>query len=231
MSDEHHGSERRDEHLTFPEWHNKLPPIIFGVVGPLATAAVIFGVWYYFSPYFTDVGYRPEQPVPYSHKLHVGDLGMDCRYCHTGVEQGPHAGVPPTQTCMNCHSQIWTESPKLLPVRQSWVTGEPVPWVRIHKVPDFAYFDHSVHVSASIGCETCHGRVDQMIEVQQHAPLSMQWCVDCHMEPERNLRPADKVTAMGYAEKLTEDEQLAIGRKIKEEKSISPPIHCSGCHR
>jgi hypothetical protein len=134
----------------FPEWANKLPGRIILSGGLLAILAVA-GIWYYGSPWFTDVGYEPTQPVPYSHKFHVGELGMDCRYCHVGVEISPVAMVPPTQTCMNCHAMIKADSPKLAPIRASWEQGIPVQWVRVHKVPDYAYFDHSAHVSIGVG--------------------------------------------------------------------------------
>ena len=216
----------------FPEWHNRIPRIIFGVAGPLATVLVVLGVWYYFSPRNTDVGYRPHQPIPYSHKLHVGDLGMDCRYCHVGVERSAVAGVPPVQTCMNCHQTVKKDSPVLAPLRQAWEKNEPVKWVRVHKTPDYAYFDHSAHVNAAIGCETCHGRIDQMVEVTQRQPLNMEWCVDCHREPEMKLRPTEHVTTMGFdSQKHLSTNQLTLGRRIQAEKKIYPPIHCSGCHR
>lgn len=237
MSTEEHRTEAtegeapQDEVFVFPAWHNKIPKIIFGVVGPVATALVIGAVWYYFSPRNTDVGYRPVQPVPYSHKLHAGDLGMDCRYCHTGAEMGAQARVPPTQTCMNCHTQIKTESAKLLKVRESWASDEPIEWVRVHKTPDYAYFDHSAHVTGGVGCESCHGRIDQMIEVTQAKPLNMGWCLDCHNAPEKHLRPNDKITAMGYAESMKPEEQAKKGLELKKLYNSNPPIHCSGCHR
>jgi len=208
-----------DELLVFPEWHNRIPKIFFGVVGPVATAVVLGLVWYYFSPRFTDVGYRPEQPVPYSHKLHAGNMEMDCRYCHSHVEKSWSAGVPSTSTCMNCHRHVKTDSAALLPVRESHGTGEPVPWVRIHKVADYAYFNHAAHVNpaaegnAAIGCESCHGRVDQMVVGQQQEPLSMRWCLDCHREPEKHLRPKDQITTMGYEPEGCD--QIAAGLKLK----------------
>ncbi|MCA9543616.1 MAG: cytochrome c3 family protein, partial [Myxococcales bacterium] len=164
-----------------------------------------------------------------SHKLHAGELGMDCRYCHTGVEDTAHARIPPTQTCMNCHTQILTESPNLAPVRESWAKDTPVEWVRIHKIPDYAYFDHSAHISVGVGCESCHGRIDQMVEVRQVKPLSMGWCLECHNAPEQHLRPVSEVTTMGYEPEG--GDQLALGKKLAEEKNVNPPIHCSGCHR
>lgn len=231
MSDKAHGNagnEGHRPHFVFPSWHNKVPAIMT-VVGGMGAVFAILAVWYWFSPKYTDVGYMPKQPVPYSHKLHAGSMGMDCRYCHTGVERSAHAGVPPTQTCMNCHAQIKTESPKLLPVRESWVSGKPIPWVRVHKTPDYAYFEHSAHVAAGVGCESCHGRIDQMVEVRQDQPLNMGWCLECHRAPEKHLRPADMVTVMGY--EAPGGDQLALGKKLKEENNINPPLHCSGCHR
>jgi hypothetical protein len=227
MSSEKHGPDKDNELFTFPAWHNMVPPIFFLVIGPIATVLAIGAVWYYFSPKYTDVGYKPVQPVPYSHKLHAGELKIDCRYCHTSVETTPWAGVPPTQTCMNCHNAIKTDSPKLKLVRESWNKGEPggkpIPWVRVHKLADYAYFDHSAHVQIGIGCESCHGRIDRMdgSGVQQAHPLSMGWCLDCHNAPEAHLRPKDKVTAMGYVRHP--DDKVAT--------KYNPPIHCSGCHR
>ncbi len=221
MSNEQNGSEKDEGLFVFPEWSNSVPPIFFLVIGPVATVLAIGAVWYFFSPKFTDVGYMPEQPVPYSHVLHAGELKIDCRYCHTGVERTAKAGVPPTQTCMNCHATVKKDSPKLKPVRDSWETGNPVPWVRVHKLGDYAYFDHSPHIQAGVGCESCHGRIDQMVEVSQSQPLSMGWCLDCHNDPTPHLRPKDKVTVMGY--KRPENAKINT--------NVNPPIHCSGCHR
>jgi hypothetical protein len=219
-----------NEHWVFPKWHNKVPLVFFGVVGPVVTIALIAGVWYYFSPRYTDVGYRPEQPVPYSHKLHAGELGLDCRYCHTGVENASLARVFLTQTCMNCHTRVKTDSPKLRLVRESWIEDKPIEWVRIHKTPDYAYIEHSAHIQAGVGCESCHGRIDQMVEVQLSEPLNMEWCLDCHRDPAQHLRPKSEVTTMGYT-----DEQRAQFLSSKEgkdsTKSVNPPQHCSGCHR
>jgi hypothetical protein len=224
----------------FPKWTNDIPkiaPPVLLIIGAFAT----FVVWYWFSPKHTDVGYQPEQPVPYSHKLHAGDLGIDCRYCHTYAEKGPAAGVPPTQTCMNCHSQVKTNSPKLKPVRDSWESGDPVKWVRIHKIPDYAYFDHSAHLNiaggkAAVGCVECHGRVDQMVVVQQVEPLSMGWCLECHRSARGRsgnvqsgvmLRPRNEVANMTWepSESWTKEaNEIAKGL-------VSPTVSCSGCHR
>ncbi len=211
----------------FPKWTNKLPTYFVLAVG-LGLVAVVGFFWFYGSPEYTDVGYRPIQPVDYSHKLHAGDLGMDCRYCHTSVEKSAVASVPPTQTCMNCHSQVATESAKLLPVRESWASGKPIKWVRVHLLPDYAYFDHSAHLNAGVGCESCHGNVAAMEIVRQKEPLSMGWCLDCHRDPEAHLRTRDALTKMNW---IPPQNQTGFARKLIEEKQISPPVDCSGCHR
>jgi hypothetical protein len=190
--------------------------------------SVIGFFWYYGSPKYTDVGYRPKQPVKYSHKLHAGDLGLDCRYCHSNVERSPTANVPPTQTCMNCHNLVLPESEKLLPVRESWSTGQPIPWVRVHDLPDYAYFNHSAHLNAGVGCQSCHGNVAQMEEVTQMQPLSMSWCLNCHRNPDTSLRPADQVTNMNWTPPAG---QLEFALRIRAEKQINPPTDCSGFHR
>ena len=237
MSNEVQGPDQGNELLTFPAWHNLIPPIFFLVIGPVATLLAIGGVWYYFSPEYTDVGYMPEQPIPYSHKLHAGDLKIDCRYCHTGVETTAKANIPPTQTCMNCHSLVKTDSPYIQKVTESYETGKPIEWVRVNKVADYAYFDHSAHVQSGVGCESCHGRIDQMVEVYQTEPLSMGWCLECHTNPEPNLRPKDKVTVMGYDidDPANKGDRELVKQQWEERRPIakkpSPPIHCSGCHR
>ena len=211
----------------FPPWTNKLPLILL-VAGMFVTVSAVAGVWYYFSPEYTDVGYRPLQPVPYSHKLHAGDLGIDCRYCHTSVETSAKANVPPTATCMNCHTMVLPESEKLLPIRESFATGRPVEWVRIHNIPDYAYFDHSAHVNAGVGCISCHGNVAEMVVVEQKETLSMGWCLDCHRNPEPSLRPPSEVTNMDWQPPADQADFVA---RWKKEKSINPPVNCSGCHR
>jgi hypothetical protein len=211
----------------FPKWSNRIPPIAAGAIVLLLLGIVGF-FWYYGSPNYTDVGYRPEQPVPYSHKLHAGDLGMDCRYCHSSVEISAKANVPPTQTCMNCHTLILTNSEKLLPVRESWTSGEPIEWVRIHKLADYAYFNHSAHLNAGVGCASCHGNVAEMEKVIQVEPLSMGWCLDCHRDPAQHLRPAGEITNMNWTPPA---DQLALAAMLIKEKNIAPPVDCSGCHR
>ncbi len=181
--------------FVFPEWTNALRPWLAAALLGVPVYLVVL-VWLGGSPRTTDVGYAPQQPVPYSHALHVRQLGLDCRYCHNTVEVAATAAIPPTQTCMNCHAKIRAESPKLLPVRESFATGMPVPWVRVHDLPDYVYFNHSAHVNRGVGCVECHGRVDTMEVVRQVAPLSMGWCLDCHRDPDPHPRPPEEVTSM-----------------------------------
>lgn len=219
--------EKSSNIFTFPKWTWVLRPgIALGAIGGLVYVSVL--VYLGFSPRATDVGYMPIQPVPYSHALHVGQLGLDCRYCHTGVEVAAHASIPPTQTCMNCHSKVRSQSEKLIPVRESYATGMPVPWIRVHDLPDYVYFDHSAHVRRGVGCVSCHGRVDTMEVVYQAEPLSMGWCLECHRNPERHLRPAEFVTTLDW---VPEEDQLILGARLAEANNINPPEDCNTCHR
>jgi len=211
----------------FPKWTNQLP-IFFVIVVALLGAGGIGFFWYYGSPEYTDVGYRPTQPIDYSHKVHAGDLGIDCRYCHTTVEISASANIPPTQTCMNCHTLVKPESEKTAPLLASWQTGKPIEWVRVHMLPDYAYFDHSTHISVGVGCVSCHGNVAEMEKVTQVEPLSMSWCLDCHRDPSEHLRPISEVTNMKWEARQN---QLEFAAKVIKEKNISPPLDCSGCHR
>jgi hypothetical protein len=230
--------------FVFPRWANYLLPlIVILVVGGGMYAPLVVGLG--FSPKTLDVGYMPDQPVPYSHQLHVGKLGMDCRYCHNTVEQAGFAAIPPTQTCMNCHTNIRNESPNLENVRKSWQTGMPIEWVKVHDLPDFAYFNHSAHVNKGVGCVTCHGRVDQMEVVWQAEELSMAWCLSCHREPEKYLRPREQVTNMTWSPKdhpmfagnkdiSVEEAQMQLGQKLKVEyrvRDLQYMQSCSTCHR
>ena len=185
-------------------------------------------VWYGGSPKTTDVGYQPEQPVPFSHKMHAGELGMDCRYCHTTVEKAAFAAVPPTDICMGCHANIRTTSDKLIPVRESHASGLPIPWIKVHDLPDYVYFNHSAHVTRGVSCVECHGRVDRMEVVYQKETLSMGWCLDCHRNPDTHLRPAELVTQLDW--KPTED-PAALGARLRSEHGIDPSADCSVCHR
>lgn len=211
----------------FPPSANKWPPITFAGFAVLLVSAVGF-FWYYGSPEYTDVGYRPVQPVPYDHQLHAGDLGIDCRYCHVSVEQSGVANVPPTQTCMNCHTIIKAESEKLAMIRNSYSSRMPVEWIKIHKLPDYVYFNHSAHIRAGVGCESCHGNIASMQIVSQSKPLSMSWCLDCHRDPVMHLRPAHDITVMGWTPPANQRE---MGSLLRQTHKINPPEDCSGCHR
>ena len=175
-----------------------------------------------------------EQPVQFSHKHHSGDDGIDCRYCHTSVESAASAGMPSTKTCMNCHSQIWSDSPYLEIVRRSWRDNKPIEWTRVHDLPDYAYFNHSIHVAKGVGCNTCHGPVDEMPLVYQYASLQMEWCLECHREPERFLRPRQEVFNMKWRPENKTEGELTEGRRWKQEHAVrdkSVMQSCSTCHR
>jgi Cytochrome c7 and related cytochrome c len=196
------------------------------------------------SPYITYAKVVRPQPVPFSHQHHVGGLGIDCRYCHTSVEKSPFAGIPPTKTCMNCHSQIWTGAPLLEPVRESFRTGKSLIWTRVDDLPDFVYFDHSIHINKGVGCNTCHGPVDRMPLMFNYASLQMEWCLECHRAPEKNLRPRDQVFNMRYEQpsidkpvvldgKLYTD-QLSLGTDLVKKyklRTVTDITSCSTCHR
>ncbi len=217
-------------HYVFPKWSNLLLPTAL-VVGAVAPLYVVLIVAYGFSPRTTDVGYAPVQPMPFSHKLHAGQLGMDCRYCHNTVERAAHAAIPPTQTCMNCHTQIHKESAKLEPLRQSYTTGRSVEWIRVHDLPDYAYFNHAAHINRGVSCVSCHGRIDRMEVVRQQEPLSMGWCLECHRNPEPHLRDPALVTNLGWTFDGTDEELAAYHAHWREYNQINPSQDCSTCHR
>lgn len=216
----------------FPKSLNYLP-LVAALGVAVAGGVVTFVFVYYFSPNNLQVGYAPVQPVPFSHRLHAGQLGMDCRYCHANVERSHEAMVPPTQTCMGCHAVVKPDSASLAPVRESWETNRPIEWVRVHKLPDHAYFDHSVHLAAGVGCVSCHGRVDQMEVVTQAQPLSMGWCLDCHRAPEEHIRPLNRLTDMDWTRETATGEEREAQERILAGLSAraEPPENCSGCHR
>jgi hypothetical protein len=220
----------------FPRGSNLLPLKIV-LCAVIAGGAASLAVPYYFTPKYTRVGYQPAQPVPFPHDVHVGQLGMDCRYCHSFVEVAAHSNVPATQVCMNCHQSVQKENPKLAPLRESWATGQPIEWVQIHKTPDYVYFNHSAHVNRGVSCVSCHGRVDKMDVVYHAQPHSMAWCLDCHRAPENALRPLDKITDLGWQPAVEKDQtpeeaQLALGNGLKKKWHINPPDkNCFGCHR
>ena len=195
-------------------------------------AIVVASIAYYATPKYTRVGYEPVQPIAFSHALHAGQLGMDCTWCHTHVGQSPHANVPHLRTCMNCHGEAYgnikSNSVALAPLREAWASGQPVPWIQIHRLPDYAYFNHAVHVRRGVGCVTCHGKVNEMPVVRHAAPLSMAWCLDCHRDPAPHLRPAGEVTNLDWVAGADAD---AFARALIDEARINPPTSCSGCHR
>lgn len=196
----------------------------------LAGAATIaFGALYR-SSFVTQVNNPRPQTVPFSHRQHVAGLAIDCRYCHTSVEDAAFAGIPPTETCMTCHSQVWTDAPILEPVRRSWDTGKPLEWVRVHDLPEFVYFDHSIHVAKGVGCVTCHGRVDQMPLTWKANTLHMSWCLECHRAPEKFIRPRDQVFSMEWQ---PDEPQETLGARLLEEYDIKVGqlTNCSVCHR
>lgn len=211
----------------FPEWTNRWrPAIAVALVGLPVYLIILIG--FGSSAKTTAVGYMPAQPVPYSHALHAGQLGIDCRYCHVSVETAAVAQIPPTQTCMNCHQKIRAQSAALLPVRESYATGMPVPWIRVHDLPDYVYFNHSAHVRRGVGCVECHGRVDRMDVVYQEKPLSMGWCLDCHRNPEPALRPVEFVTKLDW---VPAEDRATLGKRLREQYNINPPTDCYTCHR
>ena len=219
----------------FPRWTNRLPgQIIFGLL--LIGGVVTAGLNYYFTPKYTRVGFQPTQPVPFSHSIHVKQLGLDCRYCHDGVEKSWYSNVPAADTCMNCHSAIRADDPKLEPVRASYKdANKPVEWVQIHKLPDYVYFNHSVHVNRGVSCVECHGRVDEMDEVRHEKHFSMTFCLDCHRElspengdPNKRLRPLDKITDLAYDRSSDPDNK---DRNFVKEWHVKTSENCSACHR
>lgn len=213
----------------FSRAYNTIAPAV--LVGAVLLLSLL-GVCVYvviWSPYRTQVKIPVTQPVPFSHQHHVGGLGIDCRYCHTGVEKGAFAGVPPTHTCMTCHSQLWTEAPLLAPVRESLITGTPLRWKRINNVPDYVYFDHHIHVQKGVGCVSCHGRVDEMPLTWKTETLYMKWCLDCHRQPKSALRDPKQVFNMAAPSPTRQE-----GMRRMREQDVRPArflVDCSNCHR
>ncbi len=200
---------------------------IFGAVFIVAGIIVVLGTLVR-SSYATQVGAPIQQPIQFSHKHHVGDDGIDCRYCHTSVEDSAFAGLPSTAICMNCHRQLFTDSPALAPVRDSFQNNQPIVWQRVYNLPDFVYFDHSIHVQKGIGCVTCHGRIDQMPLTWKTVSLQMEWCLDCHRNPEKYVRPRSEVFNMDW--QPTED-QATLGAQLVKDYGIQSKLSCSTCHR
>jgi hypothetical protein len=218
----------------FPQWTNRLPAMVT-VGGLLVSSGVTAGFWYYFTPKYTRVGYQPIQPVSFSHSVHVSQVGLDCRYCHTGEDKSWYSNIPTSGTCMNCHRQVLKDDPRLALVRESAATGRPIPWIQIHRVPDFVYFNHAVHVNRGIGCVECHGQVNQMDEVYHAKSLAMAFCLDCHRHPAMAVRPLDKVTDLNW--KGSDDPRIAAemqrinGERVVREWRVQSLQTCSACHR
>ena len=210
-------------------------PLVLLVGAALAGAGVAAGVTIYLTPKYTRAGYQPVQPVPFSHKIHAGQLGVDCRYCHNGVEKSWFSNLPGASTCMNCHNQVLKDVARLAIVRDSATNNKPIPWVQVHITPDYVYFNHSVHVTRGISCVECHGRVDQMDEVRHVKSFSMSFCLDCHRDPAAHIRPTDKVTDLGWTWSTNGVEadnlQTVEGEKLVEHMRVESLQSCSACHR
>ena len=230
------------DRFVFPPWVNKFTLMV--LAGVAGGAAYLGGMLFWSTmPTVMYRGYQPQQPVPFSHKLHAGELKMDCRYCHNTVDKAAHAAVPPTETCANCHrglnpdgsiakTAIHTASVKLQPVRDSLATGDPIEWNRVHDLADYVYFNHSAHINRGVSCVSCHGRIDKMEVVYQHESLSMSWCLDCHRNPAPHLRPQEYVTKLDWDPEITgEGTRETIGKEIQERDKIYPSTNCSTCHR
>jgi len=223
---------------------NTISRVSILVVAVVVGAALWFFIEMQRSPYYTHQDIVPPQPVPFSHQHHVGGLGLDCRYCHTSVEVSSFAGIPPTKTCMNCHSQIWTNAAILEPVRQSFRSGASLTWTRANNLPDYVYFDHSIHINKGVGCNDCHGPVDRMPLMYAYGSLQMEWCLNCHRAPEKFLRPREEVFNMRYQQPsgnfpVTVDgkaytDQNSLGTYLKSKyrlRSVQDITSCSTCHR
>ena len=208
---------------------------MLGLAAALGAHAIIPAVTVYLTPKYTRAGYTPVQPVPFSHKIHAGQMGIDCRFCHNDVEKSWFANLPGASTCMNCHTTILKDDPRLAIVRHSASNNVPIPWVQVHKVPDYVYFNHSVHVTRGISCVECHGRVDQMDEVRHEKSFSMSFCLDCHRDPASYIRPTDKVTKLGWQWSTNAAEasrmQAANGKKFVHDWKVESLQSCSACHR
>lgn len=212
----------------FPASANAIYWLAIGLVAAMALGVPAALVAWARTPYATGEGEPVVQPVKFDHRHHVRDDGIDCVYCHAGVRRSARAGVPATSVCMGCHAQIWTSSPELAPVRRSYVEGTPIRWQRVTTMPDFVFFDHSVHVNHGVGCVTCHGRVDQMAQVYMAEPMTMRFCLDCHRDPDPHLRPPEAVTDMEWTPAGSPRE---VGRAIGRELGVESIVDCTGCHR
>ncbi len=214
----------------FPKSANYLAPASIAALVLVAGGAVGSLLALDYAGFNQRRGETVEQPVPFSHEHHVAGLGIDCRYCHTAVEKSASAGIPPTSTCYNCHKVVWNEAPMLEPVRSSYRTGQPIEWNKVHDLPDFTYFNHSIHVAKGMGCATCHGPVHQMRLMRSAQPLQMRWCLECHRNPEKFIRPKEEIYNMTWKAK----DQETLGRELVEKYEVRPPAEitsCGTCHR
>ncbi|MDI6400690.1 cytochrome c3 family protein [Balneolaceae bacterium ANBcel3] len=211
----------------FPRWVNEIPGRL-QLSAILLITLVILGFWYFGSPEYLETGYAPNQPIPFSHTFHVTELGIDCQYCHGGAWESAVAGIPSTQTCMTCHEYVGLEHETLQPLRDSWESGMPVEWIRVHDLPDHAYFNHSIHVNAGIGCVSCHGRVDRMDVVMKTESMSMGWCLDCHNNPAPHLRPTSEITNMAWE---PPENHMEFAQMLIEKRNIDASVYCNACHR
>ena len=211
----------------FPKWVDKLKVIVIVAGGVALVFLAALGV-FEMNPRTHNVGYQPVQPVEYSHAMHAGELGIDCYYCHYSVEVAALAAIPPLQTCMNCHDSINTESEKTQLMRDSFETGIPIQWVKVHNLSDFVYFNHSAHLRGGIGCVTCHGRIDTMDVVYQAKSLGMAWCLECHRNPQKYIRPREFITSMTW---IPDEDRIVLGERLIDEYGIKASTNCSTCHR
>lgn len=214
----------------FPRWSNTGFKLLLGLIVAGALGVPVLLIGYVRTPWVTGVGHEVSQPVEFDHRHHVHDDGIDCRYCHYTVEKASKAGMPPSSLCMNCHGQIWNASPLLAEVRESYFEDRPIRWQRVHAMPDFVFFNHSIHVNKGIGCVSCHGRVDQMPGVRQAEPLTMGWCLDCHRNPQAHVRPREEVTNMAWTPPAGEAGR-ELQRALAQEYGLQSLTHCSACHR
>ena len=212
----------------FPAYANQVLLLAIGAIGAAIVGVPVALIAWARTPYATGAGHPPEQPVKFDHRHHARDDGITCEYCHAGALRASMAGVPPTSLCMNCHAQVWPNSPELSLVRDSYFTGAPIHWQRVNRLPDFVFFNHSAHTSHGVGCVTCHGRVDLMSQVHAAAPLTMRWCLDCHFAPEQHLRPLDAVTDMEWQPDRPQEE---LGRELRARLGVRSLVTCSACHR
>jgi hypothetical protein len=219
----------------FPKWTNRLPQMLI-IGGVLVGTGLVAGAWYYLTPKYSRVGYQPIQPVAFSHATHNGQLGIDCRYCHNAVEKSWYSNIPASATCMNCHNQVLKDDPRLQLVRESAASGKPIPWIQIHRTPDYVYFNHSVHVNRGISCVECHGQINEMEEVYHYQPLSMTFCLDCHRNPAAKLRPPEEITNLkwqppGNTPEEKANWQTVHGRQMMKDWKVESLQNCSACQR